>query len=523
MVPEQLKTRIAIIGSGTAGLFAALSLPETADVLLLTKDRVEDANSWFAQGGIATVWSSEDRPEFHLEDTLVAGAGLCDRNAVEVLVKEGPDRVKDLVDFGTEFDRAEGKILLTMEGAHRCRRILHAHGDGTGRGIQEALIRNVRSRPNIRILENFHLADLVVREGTVIGLTGHSGPERARVAVIAGAVVLATGGMGSLYPQSTNPPQATGDGVVAAWRAGAELCDMEFLQFHPTALSKEGFPCFLLSEALRGEGAFLVNEKGERFMNRYHPLGELAPRDVVARAEIAEMESDEKGRVFLDARHLGREFLAKRFPGIQAGLSAAGLSLADHRIPVAPAAHYTIGGVLTDLEGRTSLEGLFAAGEVAATGVHGANRLASNSLLECIVFGRRAAFSALDHVERSGVPTAPRAFESWDFADEWDSLVARDFLKNCLGVIRTAEGLDRAWSVMSPGISNPIPNDFMGMTPDRVRHRNLRQLVGLMARFAFNRRESRGTHFRRDFPKPDPSWAVRQVLSGQTFSRKALP
>src|SRR5580698_4587048 len=376
-----------VIGAGIAGLSAAIRLADAGSVLVVTKEELAESNTAYAQGGIAVAMGGDEDVALHLEDTLAAGDGLVNREAAAMLVEQGPQRVEELLQWGTAFDRENGELMLTREGAHSRSRILHANGDATGREIAVSLLRHVRGISKIELMEWTTSVDLIVEGGRVVGASLLDGEGGLRV-VQARAVLLASGGAGQVYSDTTNPPVATGDGIAMAYRAGAEVSDMEFYQFHPTAFSWPGAPRFLLSEALRGEGAYLVNAKGERFMERYHPLLELAPRDVVARAITGEGMD---GPVYLDMRHLaagsGAKDLQARFPGISRFLAGYRLVLGRDLIPVRPAAHYLMGGVRADVHGRTSLPGLYAAGEAACTGVHGANRLASNSLLEGLVFG----------------------------------------------------------------------------------------------------------------------------------------
>src|ERR1700758_4165862 len=385
-------TDFLIVGAGIAGLRAAIELSEAGRVLVITKEQLGESNTSYAQGGIAVAMSGKEDISEHLEDTVNAGDGLVNREAAKVLVEEGPVRVDELLQWGTGFDRHNGELMLTREGAHSRNRILHANGDATGAEIGRSLLAHARALKNISLLEWTTCVDLVVEGDEVVGLTvlDHEGQLHA---IHARGVLLASGGAGQVYSDTTNPAVATGDGIAMAYRAGADISDMEFYQFHPTALSLPGVPRFLLSEALRGEGAYLRNSRGMRFMESYHPLLELAPRDVVARAITREGLSEDGKQLpaYLDMRHVKGIDLHKRFPGISGFLAQHGLDLSRDLIPVRPAAHYLMGGVRTDVDGRTSLPRLYAAGEVACTGVHGANRLASNSLLEGLVFGARAA------------------------------------------------------------------------------------------------------------------------------------
>lgn len=388
------ETDILIIGSGIAGLFTALKAACRYRVVIITKEDPSECSTGLAQGGIAAAFEEGDSPELHARDTMLAGAGLNDPEAVKVLVTEGPERVKELIEWGISFDQEGGRLALGKEGAHSRRRILHAGGDATGAVLWRELAGRAAIAENICLFPCTMALDLLVADGRCYGVLvlDESGKIRA---ILAKATVLATGGAGQLYPVTTNPAVATGDGVAMAFRAGAEVMDLEFYQFHPTVLVHPGAPGFLITEALRGEGAVLRNRDGERFMPRYHPLAELAPRDVVARAIVQEMARTGTCCVFLDVTHLDPAMLERRFPTVVSTCRKLGLEVCRNWIPVAPAAHYWIGGVRTDLYGRTNLEGLYACGEVACTGVHGANRLASNSLLEAIVFGGRVAADLL--------------------------------------------------------------------------------------------------------------------------------
>src|SRR5579863_10251152 len=380
-----------VVGAGVAGLRAAIELAHAGTVLVLAKREVRDSNTQYAQGGIAAALSDEDEISLHLQDTLQAGDGLCNPEAARVLVEDAPERIEELIQWGTEFDRQGTKLTFGREGAHSRNRILHAHGDSTGREILRALYAKAQTLKHISVLEFEFSTDLILEEGRVCGiqlitekgLTQH---------MSASAVLLATGGLGQLYRNTTNPSVATGDGVAMAARAGAEVADMEFIQFHPTALYLKKAPRFLLSEALRGEGAYLRNLEMHRFMGKYHPLAEQAPGDVVARAIMHEMEVSRAKDpfVYLDLTYLNAARVQKRFPRIYATCMKHNIDITEDVIPVRPAAHFSIGGVRTDLEGRSSLAGLYAAGEVAASGVHGANRLPSNALLEGLVYGARA-------------------------------------------------------------------------------------------------------------------------------------
>jgi L-aspartate oxidase len=499
-----------VIGGGIAGLSAAIRLANVGTVLVVTKEELAESNTAYAQGGIAVAMGGDEDVRLHLEDTVAAGDGLVNREAARVLVEQGPMRVEELLEWGTGFDRslngaggvAAGELLRTREGAHSRSRILHANGDATGREIAVSLLRHVREIEKIELMEWTTTVDLLLEDGRVTGALLLDGEGGLRT-VAAGAVLLASGGAGQVYSETTNPAVATGDGIAMAYRVGAEVSDMEFYQFHPTAFSVKGTPRFLLSEALRGEGAWLVNATGERFMERYHPLLELAPRDVVARAITREGMD---GEVYLDMRHV-KEDLGARFPGISRFLAKYGLELGRDLIPVRPAAHYLMGGVRTDVHGRTSLPGLFAAGEVACTGVHGANRLASNSLLEGLVFGALAAEAMVEEqgigyrvegsegaavVEQAEVATGEAATERW--IAELRELMWKD-----AGLLRDRTGLERAQrGLVALAVMMP-----RGVHRRAVEARNLHCVAELMVVAALGREESRGAHYRNDFPGRD--------------------
>ncbi|NTW40174.1 MAG: L-aspartate oxidase [Cellulomonadaceae bacterium] len=522
-----------VVGSGIAGLTAALRLrTRVPRVLLVTKGELASGSTVWAQGGIAAALDPTDSPDAHLSDTLTAGAGVCDRAAVETLVTEGPDRVRELVRLGARFDtEPDGALSLTREGGHHADRIAHAGGDATGAEISRALVAQldaVRNDPGIEVIEHALVLDLLTaapdadgRPGPVCGVTLHvigKGSRDGVGAALGRAVVLATGGIGQVYPSSTNPSQATGDGLAAALRAGAAVGDMEFVQFHPTVLwlgaGVKG-QLALVSEAVRGEGAMLLDTDGVRFMPQVHPLAELAPRDVVAHAIVRRMEATGSDHVFLDARHLGAEFLRGRFPTIYERLLVDGIDLTADLVPVAPAQHYHSGGVLTDLRGRATLRGLYAAGEVACTGVHGANRLASNSLLEGLVFAHRAAVDVAARVASDELPQrepVERAGGAALVAAPVRARVQRLAQKGP-GVIRTADGLTAASVALDavPTRAQEVPGVQAAPQTAEWETTNLHQVATVLTRAALLREESRGGHFREDFPTPDPAWAVRLV------------
>ncbi len=496
------RVEFLVIGAGIAGLSAAIRLADAGTVLVVTKEELAESNTAYAQGGIAVAMGGEEDVALHLEDTMAAGDGLVNREAASVLVSEGPRRVEELLEWGTAFDREDGELLRTREGAHSLSRILHANGDATGREIAVSLLRHVREIPQIELMEWTTSVDLIVEGGRVVGATLLDGEGGLRV-VQAQAVLLASGGAGQVYSDTTNPAVATGDGIAMAYRAGAAVSDMEFYQFHPTAFTAPGAPRFLLSEALRGEGAVLVNAKGERFMERYHPLLELAPRDVVARAITREGMD---GPVYLDMRHVKKD-LAARFPGISKFLTGYGLELGRSLVPVRPAAHYLMGGVRTDVHGRTSLAGLYAAGEAACTGVHGANRLASNSLLEGLVFGALVAETmaaeedtGLTMREPLGVVplAAPGGVTSEAATERWIAEL-RELMWKYAGLLRDGTGLREAQRGLD-ALEVSMPG---GTFRRAIEARNLHVVAGLIVASALGREESRGAHYRSDFPLRD--------------------
>jgi L-aspartate oxidase len=514
------ETDYLIVGAGIAGLRAAIELCETGRVMVVTKEALGESNTHYAQGGIAVAMGGDEDVSLHLEDTVRAGDGLVDREAARILVEEGPLRVEELLRWGTGFDRENGRLMLTREGAHSRNRILHANGDATGAEIGRSLLAHARAQKNITLLEWTTTADLIVENGAVVGavLLGLDGE---LVAVRARAVLLASGGAGQVYSDTTNPAVATGDGIAMAWRAGAEISDMEFYQFHPTALSLPGVPRFLLSEALRGEGAYLVNAQGERFMERYHPLLELAPRDVVARAIVREGTGPggEQLPVYLDMRHVTKIDPHKRFPGISAFLAQHRLELSRDLVPVRPAAHYLMGGVRTDVDGRTSLARLYAAGEVACTGVHGANRLASNSLLEGLVFGARAAEAMREAQAVSSGASPARQYE--EFSPENVAALQKSLQQQMwrdAGLLRDAEGLTAMLREL----------ESLRVVPSAERaaleFANLHAVAELIVLSALARGESRGAHFRNDYPRRDDAqFARHSVARGTSISFEAAP
>ncbi|WP_059048725.1 L-aspartate oxidase [Paenibacillus senegalimassiliensis] len=500
-------TDVIVIGSGIAGLFTAIKASEHQSVIMITKKSLLDSNTRYAQGGIAAVISEDDSPTYHRQDTLLAGAGLCSSAAVDILANEGPEGVKELMAMGTLFDLENGELALTREGAHSHRRILHANGDATGYEIVRALSAQVASHPHIEVWDNHYVIDLITEDNECLGALVER-PDGGQLFLRAKATVLCSGGAGQLYRYTTNPEVATGDGVAIAYRAGAVVRDMEFIQFHPTALCYPGAPRFLISEAVRGEGAVLRNIKGERFMSKYHELLELAPRDIVARAIVSEMEATGASMAYLDITHEDPELIRRRFPTIYETCMSYGLDMTNDWIPVAPAAHYMMGGVRTGHHGETSVDRLFACGEVSSTGVHGANRLASNSLSEAIVFGRRIIerIRELQPLTRTGeaisyqggrAETAPTSLTA-------KRLELQKVMVRRVGLRRTGEELAKAIRELERQI--PIFSQALH-TREHWEYANMLTCALLLTQSALVREESRGGHYREDFPeRSDEKW-----------------
>ncbi len=515
------ETDFLVVGAGIAGLRAGIDLASAGRVLVLAKLEYTESATQYAQGGLAAALSDEDEISLHFQDTMTAGDGLVNPDAAHVLVNEGPERIEELIAWGTQFDRNGTKLAFTREGAHSRDRILHAHGDSTGREIGRALYFKAKSLKNISICEFEFATDLIVEDGRVAGLTlldntGSVHPVRAA------AVLLASGGLGHVYKESTNPPVATGDGVAMAFRAGAEVSDMEFVQFHPTALYIKGAPRFLLSEALRGEGAVLRNDQLVRFMPKYHSLAELAPRDVVARAIAHELEvSHSKDPVvYLDLTHKNADKIKARFPRIYETCLKYNLDITEDMIPVRPAAHYAMGGVRTDLNGRTSLSGLYAAGEVACTGVHGANRLASNSLLEGLVYGARSARTMLEEAELKEIQPEKKAAQGKPNGIVTPSAkVAEDFIRQVqdimwrdVGIVRSGKSLKHALEQLQI-LGESLPKETSRRAYEA---NNIWQNGMLITRSALARLESRGAHYRTDYPEHDDvKFKKHSIVSGQ--------
>ncbi len=513
-----LRADFLIIGSGIAALRAAAELAGVGDVLILTKAEPSEGNTGYAQGGIAAAVGADDSPAVHGADTIAAGDGLCDERAVAALVEDGPRYVSELIDWGARFDRnADGKPALAIEGAHSARRVLHAR-DATGREIGRVLWQRVAALPHVVTHSHARVVGLLLEDDRCVGATFLQDDGSVGMAG-APQVLLATGGAGQVYRETTNPAVATGDGVAMAYTAGARVADLEFVQFHPTALNVPGQPRFLLSEALRGEGARLLNDSGEPFMAQYEKAGDMAPRDRVARALVREAERT-GGPVYLSMQQLDASFVHARFPLISEACRRAGLDLATDRVPVGPAAHYVMGGVHTDLDGRTSIPGLYAAGEVACTGVHGANRLASNSLLEGLVFGARAGRAMAAHLDRWPVESnvsvnaddPPRSTTGGIV--RIDAADVQDLMWRNVGLFRDRKGLsealatlESAWSHVDERIRAKAPLDA-----DAWRTASLVIVGRLIARAALRRLESRGAHYRADYPQRDDIHWKRRVF-----------
>ena len=504
-----LETDFIVIGSGVAGLRASIELAKSgARVTVLTKDKASESNTEYAQGGVAVVLSDDDNAELHEEDTLIAGAGLCDSEAVETLVTDGTKYIKQLIDWGIEFDKEGGKLAFTQEAAHSRRRILHAHGDSTGKEIVRALIARARQEKKIVLMPFANTESLILQDGRCVGVRFLDPILRAPREILAKAVILCTGGAGQLYLHTTNPSVATGDGMAMAYFAGAEMADMEFVQFHPTALNIENAPRFLLSEAMRGEGGILRNKFGERFMGNYDERLELAPRDIVSRSIVAEMRKTGTRNVFLDMTALSEEFLKERFPKIYETCKFYDLNIAKDLLPVSPASHYCMGGIRTDLNGRSTVAGLYAAGEVTCTGVHGANRLASNSLLEGLVFGARAGEAMVKDNYELRITNYESSNEQRTTNDEQNSGISTAVKKRVkrvmwerVGILRDKDSLKRALKEFAQIEQSNLSTSS----------RNFVTLAKLVATSALWREESRGGHFRNDFTERDEKFRVHSI------------
>jgi L-aspartate oxidase len=508
---KKIYTDFLIVGSGIAGLYTSLKIYDKGKVVLLTKSKLKESNTEYAQGGIAVALGDKDSPYLHMEDTLKAGANFCDPEAVEVLVTEGPKCVEELIELGTKFDKIEGKYKTALEAAHQRPRILRARGDATGAEIEGSLSQKVIKEDKIKIKENILVIDILTEHTTCYGLLALDSHTNEIIAYLARATILASGGAGQLFFNTTNPEVATGDGIAMAYRGGAKVTDLEFIQFHPTALYHQGSPKFLISEAVRGEGAILKNIKGEPFMHSYHPLAELAPRDIVTRAITEQMKKTKSNYVYLDAVKIKDKF-SQRFPTIYKNCISLGINPEKEYIPVAPAAHYTMGGIKTDTWGQTNLTNLYACGECTSTGVHGANRLASNSLLEGLVFGNRIAqkikenkslFSQKIDEEINISYNIPRK-KIREFDPKQIKKELQKLMWDKVGIIRNSSDLKKArqkiseWKIIFKSELN---------TTEDFELANLIILADLITNSALQREESRGVHFRKDFPdRDDINW-----------------
>ena len=537
---------VLIVGGGAAGLYTALCLPKTLRVGLITKDSLSVSASDWAQGGIAAAIAPEDSPQLHIEDTVKAGAGLCNPAAVQLLVEKAPECVRSLVEMGVAFDRKGEDLALTLEAAHSRRRVLHA-ADATGRAMVSTLAAQVLNRDNIQVLSQGFVLNLWMEDQTCRGVCLLY--ENQLCWLQAKAIVLASGGGGQVFAQTTNPSISTGDGVAMAWRAGAELCDLEFVQFHPTALTHPGAPRFLISEAVRGEGAHLVDDQGHRFAFDYHPAGELAPRDVVSRAIFSHLQKNAggSGHVWLDLKPIPEDTIRHRFPNIIQVCQQWGIDLFKQSIPVAPAAHYWMGGIITDTQSCTSISGLYTVGESASTGVHGANRLASNSLLECLVFGAQLAQITLPKGAIAKPPALTQNLPPLELSltpqiEEWRQLLPR-LMWQSAGICRDQPSLEQAiaqvetWQAEFAAISQsaiayidqPTERSF-SLTSSQATDlrtwsetRNLLDLSYLILKSALFRTESRGGHYRTDYPDTDNiNWQVHTLVKGDTWKQSKV-
>ncbi|HZL08538.1 MAG TPA: L-aspartate oxidase [Prolixibacteraceae bacterium] len=500
-----------VVGSGLAGLTAAYYASQNGSVAIITKSQLDISNSYYAQGGIAVVTDENDSFESHIQDTLVAGRGLCDLDAVQILVSEGHDRVLELIDLGMQFDQENGKYFQGLEGGHSFRRILHAGGDATGKGLTCFMLKKVQEQKNIIAFEYTTVVELLVENQVCTGVQAFDFVSGNNILFRSKATIIATGGLSRIYDRSTNPHTATGDGIALAWHAGAKLSDIEFIQFHPSALYIPGEEAFLISEAVRGEGAWLLNTEGERFMLKIHPLAELAPRDVVAYAIYNQLQLHHSDFVYLSLKHLDPKLIKKRFSNICQTLLKYNIDFTRDLLPVSPAAHYMVGGIQTDLHGETNIEGLFACGEVASTGVMGANRLASNSLLECLVFGKRAAEKAtqkkeitIEMPEINIITVDPKNEDHFlEIKNQFAALMSKK-----AGIVRSAKKLNEAIAELNT-IKNQLPEKIYEYNLLKIKH--ITDICTLICESALIREESRGGHIREDYSIEDPSLCAHLI------------
>ncbi|MEW6359380.1 MAG: L-aspartate oxidase [Planctomycetota bacterium] len=511
---------VLVIGSGVAGLSAAIKASEHAKVLVIAKDAIGETNTGYAQGGIAVALARGDKVDYHVADTLAAGQGLCDEKIVRGIVAEGPDRIRDLISWGAEFDKDDGHLSFTREGGHGRPRIIHARGDATGAEVQRALVKKARAIENIKVIEKAFILDLLTTNGQCLGaLMVEQG--KGPTVLWASKTILATGGAGRLYRETTNPEVATGDGLAMAYRAGAQLRDMEFFQFHPTTLYVAGASRALITEAVRGEGGVLRNALGERFMPGYHPMAELAPRDVVSRSIVREMSRTGKTSVYIDMTHLPKKKVLARFPRIAQLCADFDIDICEDQIPVRPSAHYMVGGILVDAHGRTAVEDLYTCGEATSTGLHGANRLGSNSLLEGLVYGCRAGDEAgrlaakrkkreMPAPIKSGFEVRPGRIDVEDVRNSLRSLVWRN-----IGIERAEPYLGQAEDMIDFWCSYVMRKEFD--SPAGWELQNLLTIAKIVASSARQREESRGVHYRSDFPeRDDVKWLKHSLVRRET-------
>ena len=508
---QKLTFDTIIVGSGLAGLTAAYYASKHGSVAIITKSQLDTSNSYYAQGGIAGVIADDDSPELHVHDTLVAGRGLCEKDAVDILVREGRERILELVEMGMQFDRIGDEFVLGLEGGHSKRRILHAGGDATGKELTCFMLRKLLEQKNIQTYEFTAVTRLIIQEGVCTGVQSIDFITGENVIFQAQACILATGGLSRIFSRTTNPHTATGDGIALAYEAGACLEDMEFIQFHPSALCIENQDAFLISEAVRGEGAWLLNRQGERFMKNVHPLAELAPRDIVAFSIYRQMKKDNSPFVYLSLKHLDPDQIKTRFSNIYKKLNEFGYDLSSDLLPIAPAAHYMVGGIKTGLHGETNIPGLFACGEVASTGVMGANRLASNSLLECLVFGKRASEKAAS-LPRHTTAIAEQPFTS--NLKEYEELYLgvkneiADLMSEFVGIVRNESDLRKVLDRLAE-IKKHIPAGIREY--NILKAHQITIICEMIATGALLRKESRGGHIRDDYNQEDPDFRAHIV------------
>ena len=508
---QVLEFDTVVIGSGLAGLSAAYHSSKYGKVAIVTKSQLDTSNSYYAQGGIAAAISEDDSPEQHLNDTRIAGRGLCDIDAVEILVNEGKERVLELIEMGMPFDKKGGKFVLGLEGGHNKRRILHAGGDATGKELTGFMLQKVKDQSSIHAFEFMAVVKLLSKNNRILGVQAYDFSHQKNIIFKANAVILATGGLSRIFARSTNPHTATGDGIALAYEAGAKVADLEFIQFHPSALYIPGKEAYLISEAVRGEGAWLLNENGNRFMKDIHPLAELAPRDVVAYSIFRQIQKSKANCIYLSLKHLDKEKIKKRFHHIYLHLKEFGFDLTTDLLPVAPAAHYMVGGICTNLDAETNISGLFVCGEAASTGVMGANRLASNSLLECLVFGKRASEKAASlEKSKENLNDIDPIFVSISNEKtflEFQNEIAK-LMSDNLGIVRNKTNMQFAINRLSE-----IADEFNNFNNEYnlLKIRNAATICKLVTTAALIREESRGGHIREDFQKENPDFRVHII------------